>query len=150
MRNKYCNDRPFVSPILLENSAKQCWLSADKLNEITWNTAAVSIDLRKPIEIDYHDYFYIWKSDCKNVHFKLNFSKTIVIVKYPIRVPKSANDEFEQKLEHFKTKKSLTTNSKYLFKYTWNEEEFSTNHLPIIWEELFRKMLVLIDNSDKC
>jgi hypothetical protein len=147
MRNKYCNDRPFISPILIESSNKDCWLSAEKLKEITWNVNDMSINLKNPLEIDYHNYFFVWKSDCKNVEFKLSFNKCLVCVRYPLRVPKSANDEFEIKLDHFK--KHTNTNSKHLFKYTWNEEEFSTNHMPNIWEDLYRKMLVLVDNIDK-
>ena len=145
MRNRYCNDRPFISPILLESSDKQCWLSAEKLSEASWTTTQMAIDLKNPIEIDYHNYCFLWRSDCKNVEFKLNFSKTVVCVKYPIRVPKAPNDEFEQKIEHFK-KQTLTTNSKYLIKYTFNEEEFSANHMPLIWEELYNKMLFLVSN----
>jgi hypothetical protein len=34
--------------------------------------------------------------------------------------------------------------SKHIFKYTWNEQEFSTSNLPPIWEELYTKMLELV------
>ena len=145
-RNRYCNDRPFISPILIETSNKECWLSADKLKEVTWHTTQMSMNLKNPIQVDYHNFFFVWKSDCKNVEFKLSFNKCTVLVKYPLRVPKSSNDEFEHKLEHFK-KQTLSTNSKHLFKYTWNEEEFSANHIPLVWEELYKKMLLLIENK---
>lgn len=148
IRNKYCNDRPFLSPILIETSNKDCWLSAEKLKEITWNTTPMSIESKNPIEIDYHNYFFVWKSDCKNVEFKLSFNKCIVCVRYPLKVPKSINDEFEQKMDNFK-KHSINTNSKHLFKYTWNEEEFSTNHIPARWEELYKKFVSLVDDFGK-
>ena len=32
-----------------------------------------------------------------------------------------------------------------MFKYTLNEQEFSTNHLPNIWQELFGRMMHLIE-----
>ena len=133
---------------MIETSNRDCWLSAEKFKEITWETTPMSIHSKNPIEIDYHNYFLVWKSDCKNVEFKLSFNKCIVCVRYPLKVPKSINDEFEQKIDHFK-KHSINTNSKHLFKYTWNEEEFSTNHIPARWEELYKKCASLVDNLGK-
>lgn len=85
---------------------------------------------------------------CKNVELKLNFNKQVLNVKYPVRVPKALNDEFEQKCDMFDAltkQKDSNFVSKHLYKYTWNEQEFSVNHLPIVWKDLGIKMLELVE-----
>jgi hypothetical protein len=70
-------------------------------------------------------------------------------VRYAVKVPKSANDEFEQKLDKARLlhqNKASNIGTKHLLKYAWNEEEFSVNHLPPMWENLYTKMLELIHN----
>lgn len=105
------------------------------------------LDFKNPIEIDYANYFYTWKSDCKNAELKLHFNKVLFVVKYPVKVPLSQNDEYEQKCElnsYTRLKQQKQVNSKYIFKYTLNEQEFSVNHLQPVWEELYLKMVELI------
>jgi hypothetical protein len=74
-----------------------------------------------------------------------------VYVKYAVKVPKSANDEFEQKLDKARQlhQNKTSIGTKHLFKYAWNEEEFSVNHLPQVWENLYTKMLTLIHNFNE-
>lgn len=126
-------------------------MSPDNLTEAEWDTKEMSLRDKNPIEIDYHNFVYIWKSACKNVDLKLHFNKKILSVKYPVKVPKSLNDEYEQKCDinskysKFKNKDQHFV-SKHIFKYTWNEQEFTVNHLPQIWEELYFKMIQLVEN----
>jgi hypothetical protein len=116
-------------------------MSSENLTEPKWNITNMKLELNNPIEIDYSNFFYIWKSECKNSELKLHFNRTIFIVKYPVKVPISQNDEYEQKCDLNSMRQSK---SKHIFKYTLNEQEFSVNHLPPIWEELLSKMLALI------
>ncbi len=103
------------------------------------------MNLKNPIEVDYHNYNYVWKSTCKNGEIRLSFNRKQVSVKYPVKIPKSLNDEYEQKCEINPFNKSINKELKSLLKYTNNEEEFSSNHLPILWEELYKKMLILVE-----
>jgi hypothetical protein len=120
--------------------------TAENLNESVWeiNDYIIKNLDKNPIELDYHNFFYIWKSKCNNAEFRLHFNKIIVQVKYPVKVPTSANDEYELKCD-VNLLMNKKTQSKHLAKYTWNEEEFSVNHLPTRWEELHKKMTELID-----
>ncbi len=75
-------------------------------------------------------------------------------MKYPVRIPAATNDEYEQKMESSKLKtqqRADTRLSKYLCKYTYSEQEFSTNHLPAVWQELFNRMKRLVEKvNDVC
>lgn len=150
IRNRFCTDSPFISPILLEND-NQYWLSSEDLTQPRWDITIMKLGMKNPIEIDYANFFYTWKSDCKHTELKLHFNKVQFIVKYPVKVPRSQNDEYEQKCElntYSRLSQQKQTNSKYIFKYTIVEQEFSVNHLPPIWEELYAKMLELIQKHN--
>ncbi|CAF0911632.1 unnamed protein product [Brachionus calyciflorus] len=151
-RNRFCENRPFISPILLETCENSSWMSTDDFQEAKWDVREMSLKMTNPIEKDYNNFFYVWKSMCKNVEFKIHFNKKLVVVKYPVKVPKSLDDEFEQKcdinntiLQINKNKKNFV--SKHLFKYTWNEQEFSICNIPPIWNDIYLKMLQLIDGA---
>jgi hypothetical protein len=156
-RNKYCNDRPFLSPILIESGQTEGnashWVSSEVIAEARWNVENKNLVVRNPLEVDFHNYCFTWRSDCKRVEFKLHFNKKIAWVRYPVRIPAATNDEYEQKMENSKLKsqKSDSHLSKYLYKYTYNEQEFSTNHLPGAWQELFARMSRLVEKvNDVC
>jgi len=126
-------------------------LSSEDLTQPRWNITNMKLSMKNPIEIDYANFFFTWKSDCKHTELKLHFNKVQFIVKYPVKVPRSQNDEYEQKCElntYSRLSQQKQTNSKYIFKYTQVEQEFSVNHLPPIWEELYAKMLELIQKHN--
>ena len=105
------------------------------------------LEEKNPIDIDYTNFCYSWKSNCRHTELKLHFNKITFMVKYPVKVPTSPNDEYENKLQlnsHFKQ-----STSKHIFKYTHVEQEFSVNHMPPMWEDLYTKMLELIDKFHK-
>lgn len=143
-RNRFCSDQPFISPILLEEET-QYWFSSEDLSIARWNTTPMALDVTNPIEIDYSSFFYIWKSDCKNVKARLHFNKKIFSVTYPVKVPTSENDEYELKFESYSRFKQNKSSSKHIFKFTLNEQEFSVNHLAPQWKELVSKMLRLVE-----
>ena len=112
----------------------------------------MSLDMKNPIEIDYTQFCYVWKSDCKNVSVRLHFNRKIFTVDYPVRCPTAENDEYEQKCEintYSRFKQNQRPNSKYIFKFSRNQQEFSVNHLASIWEELYLKMIELVDAMNK-
>jgi len=116
--------------------------STENLGELKWEC---NLNLKNPIEVDYHNYAYVWKSMCKNGEIRLSFNRKQVSVKYPVKIPKSLNDEYEQKCDINPFNKSSTKELKTLIKYTSNEEEFSSNHIPVLWDELYTKMVKLIE-----
>ena len=127
-------------------------MSTDDINEARWDVREKSLKLSNPIEKDFHNYFFVWKSQCKNVEFKLHFNKKIISVKYPVKVPKSLDDEFEKKCDINNTILKLNKNKqnfvpKHMYKYTWNEQEFSVCSIPKTWEDLYLKMVQLIEGK---
>lgn len=61
----------------------------------------MNLQIKNPIEIDYVNFVYAWKSDCKNTKATLHFNKKIFSVSYPVKVPVSENDEYEQNFENY-------------------------------------------------
>ncbi|RNA07305.1 hypothetical protein BpHYR1_010904 [Brachionus plicatilis] len=151
-RNKYCDSRPFISPILTESIPNGFWMSSENLLQVKWDVREMSLKTNNPVEKDFHSFFYVWKSVCKNAEFRLHFNKKIVVVKYPVKLPKSADDEFEQKCDINNTIMKINKNkptyvSKHLYKYTMNEQEFSIGCVPKIWEKVYRIMADLVENK---
>lgn len=91
---------------------------------------------------------------CKNGEFRLHFNKKIIMVKYPVKVPKSLDDEFEQKCDINSTIMKINKNnpsyvSKHLYKYVWNEQEFSIKNVPKVWQQVYEIMVDLVENKSK-
>lgn len=63
-------------------------------------------------------------------------------IKYPVRIPRSDNDEYEAK---------ATVNggfsSKYIYKYITNEQELSIMNLTSTWCELVTRMIEILNES---
>jgi hypothetical protein len=72
----------------------------------------------------------------------------IINVKYPVRVPTSQNDEYEQKCNELTIAYSRRSKPKNVFKYVWNEEEFSMNHLPNLWRKVCTKLIQIINGKE--
>lgn len=127
-------------------------MSSENFTEVKWDVRQISLKTKNPVEKDYHNFFYVWKSMCKNAEFRLHFNKKIIVIKYPVKIPKSVDDEFEQKCDINNTILKINKNkpafvSKHLYKYTWNEQEFSTGCLPKIWQKIYSKIIDLIENK---
>ncbi len=142
-------------------------LSTENLTEFKFQTHDLA-DGKSLIEIDYHLNFYKWKSTCKKFEIKLHFNKRVFLIRYPIKVPHNELDEYEMKYDVTNLPKNLpsllsSSNSKAthevnlkiknLFKYTYNEEEYSTLHIPKKYQDIYETMLRLIDgqcSDDNC
>lgn len=142
IRNRYCDDRPFISPMLAEQSGAKPWITSQHIVELVWN-------VNDRIVNDQTAYCYVWKSNGGVGEFRIHFNKRLAYVKYPVRIPKSENDTFEQLMDKTlcSTLKNNTTlnGSKYLHKYVYVEQEFSVVNVPTLWNDLFVRMMELIE-----
>jgi hypothetical protein len=75
--------------------------SPEKLSYARWDVTPMNIDMKNPIEIDYSEFYFVWKSDCKNTRVKLHFNKRIFTARYPVRLPVSENDEYERNCDNY-------------------------------------------------
>jgi hypothetical protein len=87
----------------------------------------------------------------------MHFNKHLIMVKYPIKIPHNQFDEYELKYDVTNLPKNIPSllNSscsndvnlkiRNLFKYTYNEEEYSTLHLPKRYLEIYGKMVGLVN-----
>lgn len=138
-------------------------LSSENLTQFKWSLSNTLN--QNPIEIDYHHFFFTWKSTCKKSLIKLHFNKSIIIFKYPVKIPINELDEFDVKYDITNTSKNYlamanntttqscqsnkSTRIKNIFKYTYNEQEYSTRHLPIKFQKIFNLMLKYVENLEK-
>ena len=119
-------------------------LTSENLLEFKWN-------INDRLEIDYHNFFYKWKSTCKKSTIKVHFNKSIILFKYPIKIPTNEKyDEFENKYDIRNTSKKYSNKIKNIFKYTYNEQEFSTRHLPQKYANIHKIMLDKISKIEDC
>lgn len=97
---------------------------------------------KSSIQIDEKNFHFIWKSKCSRAELRVHFNKAVAWVKYPVRIPRSDNDEYEAK---------ATVNggfsSKYIYKYTSNEQELSIMNVPSTWCDLVTRMIELLTES---
>ena len=75
--------------------------SPEVLSNAKWDVTPMNVAMKNPIEIDYSEFFFVWKSDCKNTRVKLHFNKQIFIARYPVRLPVSENDEYERNCDNY-------------------------------------------------
>jgi hypothetical protein len=119
------------------------------MHEAQWNVDSRSLLVRNPIELDFHNYCYMWRSECGRVELKLHFNKRTVWIRYPVRVPTSVNDEYEQKMQgvaaRADTSATSSSGSRHLHKYVYNEEEFAASNVPPRWQQLYERMTRLVD-----
>ncbi len=75
--------------------------SPEDLSKASWDVTPINLNIKNPIEIDYNDFFYVWKSDCKNSLVKVHFNKRIFVARYPVRLPVSENDDYERNCDNY-------------------------------------------------
>lgn len=70
----------------------------------------------------------------------------IFYAKYPVKIPKPENDDYNLMCDKNASKFYKNKLSKYIYKYTKNEQEFSVVNIPFLWKELHSKMIELVEN----
>ncbi len=61
----------------------------------------MNLHIKNPIEIDFSNFYYTWKSSSGKATARLHFNKKVFEVTYPVRVPISTNDEYEQNCSNY-------------------------------------------------
>lgn len=61
----------------------------------------MNLHIKNPIEVDYAKFHYTWKSESGHSTARLHFNKKIFEVTYPVQVPTSTNDEYEQNCANY-------------------------------------------------
>ena len=106
--------------------------SGELLTEIVWQkTNNIELDSMK-------NFTYKWKSKCSRAEINLHMNKSVAYIKYPVRIPRPENDPYPSKQPPV---------SKYIYKYTTNEQEISVLNPPPIWAELVKNALDIVNNK---
>lgn len=108
------------------------------ISNAVWETGSGS----ESIETDEKTWSYLWRSRCGRAELRLHFNKAVAFIKYPVRIPRSENDDFEAQIN--KTRLA----SKYIYKYTTCEQEISIMNPPAVWSELLSKMIEIVSEND--
>lgn len=87
-----------------------------------------------PIKVDPASFSYRWRSKCDRAELRLHFNKAVAYVTYPVRIPRAEHDEYDAR----------PAISKYIYKYTSNEQEMSVMNVTAVWAELVDQMLRLV------
>lgn len=66
-------------------------------------------------------------------------NKSVAYIKYPVKIPRPENDPYP-------TKQLV---SKYIYKYTSNEQEISVLNPPAVWAELVKAALEMVNKTSK-
>lgn len=112
--------------------------SIELITSAVWETRG-----RESIEVDNKSWSYLWRSKCGRAELRLHFNKAVAWIKYPVRIPRSENDQFEAQSDN--TKKRFA--SKYIYKYTICEQEMSIMNSPPAWSQLLSKMMAILSDE---
>lgn len=96
------------------------------------------------IQKDNKSFSYCWRSKCGRAELRLHFNKAVAWVTYPVRIPRTENDE----LEIMSTTNERRIVSKYIYNYTRNEQELSTMNVAHEWSELVRTIMKIVSEPE--